>query len=150
MIKVLWGKFLYWAVILAVENMGGERRGSLIWFWLSCLIVCLLFGFSKGTICTYCGKDFKVLGRHIWSCKSRVIINSPVITPSNNPSVSTQGVRLYRKSKSFISKFWIITMGKSHPKLVLQTMTLNCKMKRPTLAHITRILIVFVARNVKA
>ena len=77
--------------MLAVENMGGERRGSLIWFWLSCLIVCLLFGFSRGTICTYCGKDFKVLGRHIWRCKSRVIINSPVIAPSNNPSVSTQG-----------------------------------------------------------
>ena len=27
---------------------------------------------AKATICEYCGKDFKSLGRHVWRCKSRV------------------------------------------------------------------------------
>ena len=35
---------------------------------ISCLIVFV--------ICSYCGKDFKSLGRHIWRCKDKVKTNS--------------------------------------------------------------------------
>ena len=39
------------------------------------LIHLLIFGQNRrynATICQYCGKDFKSLGKHVWRCKSRV------------------------------------------------------------------------------
>ena len=44
-------------------------------YLINIVLLCLLMGkFSsvKATICEYCGKDFKSLGKHVWRCKHRV------------------------------------------------------------------------------
>ena len=52
---------------------------------LKLIIFFLLYGISKATLCEFCGKDFKSVGRHVWRCKSRTSlrINTPII---NQPS----------------------------------------------------------------
>ncbi|CAB4031114.1 Hypothetical predicted protein [Paramuricea clavata] len=49
-------------------KMKGFYLANIMLFWL---IMGQLWTI-KATICEYCGKDFKSLGRHIWRCKSRV------------------------------------------------------------------------------
>jgi tRNA(Ile2) C34 agmatinyltransferase TiaS len=46
-----------------------------------CVVLVVIFGqilTCNATICEYCGKDFKSLGRHQWRCKLRTGVgNSP-------------------------------------------------------------------------
>ena len=43
-------------------------------FWLSEGMVCsrFLFVLLAGVVCSFCGKDFVLLGRHAWRCKHRI------------------------------------------------------------------------------
>ena len=58
-------------------------------FCLLYFILTLLCSPGKETICQHCGRDFKVLGRHVWRCKARIFTDQPT-APPNNHMVTTQ------------------------------------------------------------
>ena len=55
------------------------------WLYLFVVIVCLSQYFRPidAVECEYCGKDFKSLGRHVWRCKQKVLLNN-VVTIGNH------------------------------------------------------------------
>ena len=40
----------------------------------------VLSGFTTGTVCHYCGKDFVHVGKHVWRCRQR-------LQPIDNPTI---------------------------------------------------------------
>ena len=52
---------------------------------------------GKDTICQHCGRDFKVLGRHVWRCKARIFTDQPT-APPNNHMVTAQETVNYVES----------------------------------------------------
>ena len=40
----------------------------------------VLSGFTTGTVCDYCGKDFVHVGKHVWRCRQR-------LQPIDNPKI---------------------------------------------------------------
>ena len=66
-------------------------------FWLLYIILTLLCSPSKETIFQHCGRDFKVLGSHVWRCKARIITDQPT-APPNNRLVATQETPNYAES----------------------------------------------------
>ena len=57
----------------------------------------LLCSPCKETICQHCGRDFKVLGRHVWRCKARIFTDQPT-APPNNHMVTAQETVNYAES----------------------------------------------------
>jgi len=53
---------------------------------LRCLILLSLFLGIHGVSCPYCGKEYVVLGRHLWRCPSRGTATTPV--ENNRPMLS--------------------------------------------------------------
>ena len=74
-------------IIIVFENLVGFKALTIVlsyrnhivmevqYLVMLLLIHLLIFGQIRrynATICQYCGKDFKSLGKHVWRCKSRV------------------------------------------------------------------------------
>ena len=66
-------------------------------FWLLYFILTLLCSPGKKTICQHCGRDFKVLCRHVWRCKARIFTDQPT-APPNNHMVTAQETVNYAES----------------------------------------------------
>ena len=52
------------------------------WCYLIVALVVLSCSFNEinGVLCEHCKKDFKGLGRHVWRCKGKVVIDPQTVT----------------------------------------------------------------------
>ena len=57
-----------------------------LYLWMVLLLSFNYIHVSTGITCEYCGKDFKSIGRHLWRCKSKIVLDDVGII-QNQPSI---------------------------------------------------------------